>query len=60
MAEFMQLVGVEEMQRAANRMQSAANDMQAAANQIDATLERAYQRANELIDRLEVLRDDAG
>lgn len=55
MAEYVTLLGAEEVARAAGRMQSAAADMQRAADTIDHSLTMLASRMEEWISRLEAV-----
>ncbi len=54
MAEYIHLVGAEEVTRAASRMSIAANTMSQAASSIDHTLEMFLRRYEELVQRQEL------
>jgi hypothetical protein len=54
MADYVTLMGAEDVSRAAGRMQSAADDMKRAAGEIDAAMERHRRWADDWLDRLQI------
>lgn len=61
MAEYITLMGAEEVSRAASRMQSAAETMSQAASSIDHSNEMFLRRFDEIVSRLEeavVMKED--
>lgn len=55
MAEYMHLIGAEDVRTAANRMASAGADMQQAATIIDSALERHRGFMDDWLQRLEAV-----
>lgn len=58
MAEYVHLVGVEQMQNAANIMKVAAETMQRAAHEISYALDQHKRAIIDITDRLEAIVDD--
>lgn len=55
MAEYMTLLGAEDVRQAASTMRSAADDMQRAAMSIDESMQRALRQFEDCVLRLEAL-----
>ena len=53
MAEYVHLIGAENVERGASRIAGAADDMQRAVNQLDNALERHRAWADEWLSRFE-------
>jgi hypothetical protein len=59
MAEYMTLLGAEDVRAAGNAMRSAADDMRNAASSIDSTLDRHQRFLDDWLQRFEVALDRA-